>query len=118
MKRNHGDHNVWYRDWLQAGRPRGRSSSLGKLKNFLFSTSSRSVVGPNQLPILWVPGLGQPVHEADHSPPSNADLILVLLLLMIFTCNYSAIPGSELSDSFTFLTFKCTRETKEAIFGI
>jgi hypothetical protein len=45
-----------YSDWLRAGRPRGRSSSPGRVKNFLFSTSSRSAVGPTQPPIQWAPG--------------------------------------------------------------
>jgi hypothetical protein len=45
-----------YSDWLRAGRPRGQSSSPGRVKNFLFSTSSRQLLGPNQLPIQWVPG--------------------------------------------------------------
>jgi hypothetical protein len=45
-----------YSDWLRAGRPRGRSSSPGTVKNFLFSMSSRPALGSNQTPIQWVPG--------------------------------------------------------------
>jgi hypothetical protein len=41
-----------YSDWLRAGRLRGRSSSPGRVKNFLFSTSSRPALGPTH----WVPG--------------------------------------------------------------
>jgi hypothetical protein len=42
-----------------------------------FTTASRTVLGPTQLPIQWVPGdlsLGvkQLGCEADHSPPSSA----------------------------------------------
>jgi hypothetical protein len=33
-----------YSDWLRAGRLRGRSSCPGRVKNFLFSMSSRNVV--------------------------------------------------------------------------
>jgi hypothetical protein len=33
-----------------------RSSSPGRLKNFLFSTSSTLTLGSTQLPIQWVPG--------------------------------------------------------------
>jgi hypothetical protein len=53
--------------------------SLGRVKNFLFSTSSRPVLGPTRPPIQWVPGALSPVikglgHEADHSPPTSAEV--------------------------------------------
>jgi hypothetical protein len=46
---------------------------------FLFTTASGTVLGPTQRPILWVPGalsLGvkRPEREADHSPPSTAEV--------------------------------------------
>jgi hypothetical protein len=46
---------------------------------FLFITASRTVLGPTQSPIQRVPGalsLGvkQPRREADHSPPSSAEV--------------------------------------------
>jgi hypothetical protein len=45
---------------------------------FLFTTMSRTLLGPTQPPIQWVPGvlsLGvkQPGREGDHSPPSSAE---------------------------------------------
>jgi hypothetical protein len=45
---------------------------------FLFSTSSRPVLGNTQ-PIQWVPwafppGVRRPGHEADHSPPASAQV--------------------------------------------
>jgi hypothetical protein len=54
---------------------RDRSSSPGKVKNFLFSTSSRQVLGPTQPPIQWISGALSPKvkrsgREADHSPTS------------------------------------------------
>jgi hypothetical protein len=47
--------------------------------NFLFTTASRTALGPTQPPIQWIPGflsLGvkRPVREADHSPPSSAEV--------------------------------------------
>jgi hypothetical protein len=36
-----------YSDWIQAGRPRGRSSSPARMKNFLFTTP-KPALGPTQ----------------------------------------------------------------------
>jgi hypothetical protein len=49
------------------------------LKIFLLTSASRPALGATQLPIQWVPGalsLGvkQLWHEADHSPPSSAEV--------------------------------------------
>jgi hypothetical protein len=46
---------------------------------FLFTTGSRTALGPTQPPIQLVPGtlsLGvkRPGREADHSPPSSAEV--------------------------------------------
>jgi hypothetical protein len=46
---------------------------------FLFSTASRPALGPTQPPIHWVPGalspgIKRPGREADHSPPSSAEV--------------------------------------------
>jgi hypothetical protein len=49
-----------YSDWLWAGRPKGWSLSPGKIKNFLFLTSSRPAVGSTQPPIQWVAGVYLP----------------------------------------------------------
>jgi hypothetical protein len=66
-------------DWLRGERPRGRSSSPGRLKNFLFSTSSRPALGPAQPPIQLVPGalstgVKRSGRDADHSPPTSAEV--------------------------------------------
>jgi hypothetical protein len=59
-----------YSDWLRAGRPRSRSSSPGRLKNFLFSTSTRPSLGPTQpqcAPEALSPGVKRLGCEAHHS---------------------------------------------------
>jgi hypothetical protein len=46
---------------------------------FLFTTASRTALGPTQTPIQWVTGALSLVvkrlgREADHSPPSSAEV--------------------------------------------
>jgi hypothetical protein len=46
---------------------------------FLFTTASRTALGPTQPPIQWVPeafslGVKRLWREADHSPPSSAEV--------------------------------------------
>jgi hypothetical protein len=46
---------------------------------FLFTTTSRTALGTTQPPIQWVPralsvGVKRPGREADHSPPSSAEV--------------------------------------------
>jgi hypothetical protein len=46
---------------------------------FLFTTASRTALGPIQPPIQWIPGalslgIKWPWREADHSPPSSAEV--------------------------------------------
>jgi hypothetical protein len=60
-----------YSDYLLAGRPSGRSSSPGRVKNFHFSMSSRPSVGSTQPPIQWVNGRGV---KLTHSPPTSAEV--------------------------------------------
>jgi hypothetical protein len=66
--------NVFQPVGSRAGQPRGRSSSPGRVKNFLFSTSSRPAVGSTQPPIQCVTGVKRQGHEADHSPPVSAEV--------------------------------------------
>jgi hypothetical protein len=53
--------------------------SQKRLGIFLVTTESRSDLGPTQPPIEWVPGVLSlwvklPGREADHSPPSSAEV--------------------------------------------
>jgi hypothetical protein len=53
--------------------------SLRELGIFLFTPVSRTALGPTQPPIQWVPwalslGVKRPGREADHSPPSSAEV--------------------------------------------
>jgi hypothetical protein len=57
----------------------GRSSNPGRSKIFLFSTMSRSALGPTQPHMQWPPralsaGVERLGREADHSPPSIAEV--------------------------------------------
>jgi hypothetical protein len=68
-----------YSDLLRAGRLMVRSLSPGRVKNFLFSTSSRTALEPTQPPIQWVtgalsPGVKRPGREADHSPSTSMEV--------------------------------------------
>jgi hypothetical protein len=66
----------WAADWAIG--VLGFDSRRG-LGIFLFTAASRTVLWPTQPPIQWVTGalsLGvkRPGHEADHSPPSSAEV--------------------------------------------
>jgi hypothetical protein len=60
---------------------------------FLFTTASRPALVPTQPPIPWVPGpfflgIKRPRREADHPPPSSADVKDM--------CGYSSTPPIRL----------------------
>jgi hypothetical protein len=61
-----------YRDWLRAGRPRFRSSRLGRVKNFLHVVQTGFVVHPTSYVMGW--GVKRPGREADHSPPASSEI--------------------------------------------
>jgi hypothetical protein len=63
--------------------------SPGRVKNFLFSKSSRPALRSTQPPIQWVPGALSPGierlgREADHSPPASAAVMKMFI--------YTSIP--------------------------
>jgi hypothetical protein len=89
----------------------GFYSRLG-LEIFLFTTASRLALGPTQPPIQWVPGavsLGVkwPGREADHSPPSSADVKewLELYLYSPDTPSWRGARFKKAHENFTFLLF-------------
>jgi hypothetical protein len=66
-----------------------RSSSPGRVKNIICSTTSRPALGPTQPPIQWVAGalskgVMQPGRVAHHSTPTSAEIKK--------TWNYTGIP--------------------------
>jgi hypothetical protein len=73
------------------------------LGNFLFTTASRTALGPTQPPIQWVPealflGVERPGSEADHSPPSSADVKECVELYLYFP-NTPSWRGARLKKS-------------------
>jgi len=64
----------WAMGWMT-----GRFKARQELGIFLFPTASRSVLGPTQHLIEWVLtdlslGVKRPLREANHSPPSSAEV--------------------------------------------
>jgi hypothetical protein len=64
-----------YSDWLQDGRPRGRSSSPGRVKNSLLHVIQ---TGSGAHPASYPMGTGG---KADHSPLTSADVKKVALYI-------------------------------------
>jgi hypothetical protein len=67
---------------------------------FLFTTASRTALGPTQSPIQWVPGVlslevKRTGREADHSPPSSAE-VKECVELYLSSSNAPSWPGAQL----------------------
>jgi hypothetical protein len=78
---------------------------------FLFTTASRTALEPTQPPIQLVPGvlsLGvkRPGREADHSPPSSAE-VEELVELYLHSPSTPSWRGAQLKhgDNFTFYLY-------------
>jgi hypothetical protein len=66
-------------NWLRAGQPKGWVSCADRDKNFLFFTLTRPVLGPIRptYPMEnrnFTPEVKLPRREADHSPPTSAEV--------------------------------------------
>jgi hypothetical protein len=59
---------------LRAGRPKNRGSIWAGKDIFFYSIAFRLGLWPTQPPMQWVSRLKRPGREADHSPPSNAEV--------------------------------------------
>jgi hypothetical protein len=58
--------SLWYQtDWFD---PRQGQ------RIFPLTSASRPALGPTQPPVQWVPGALSPGRDADHSPPSSAEV--------------------------------------------
>jgi hypothetical protein len=84
---------------------------------FLFTTVSRMALGPTQTPIKWVPdaislGVKRLGNEADHSPPSIAE-VKECMELYLHSPIMPSWHGAQLKSTgttlpFTFTCFYCT----------
>jgi hypothetical protein len=73
--------HVLTQTWLRAGRPGDRGSIPGGGQRIFPLTSVfMPALGPTQPPVQWVPGVlspgvkARPGRDADHSPPSSAEV--------------------------------------------
>jgi hypothetical protein len=77
--------------------------SRRELGIFLFTTASRTALGPTQPPIQWVPGVlslevKRPGREADHSHPSSAD-VKECVELYLHSSNTPSWCGAQLKKA-------------------
>jgi hypothetical protein len=77
---------------------------------YLFTTASRTALGPTQPPIQWVPGafsldIKRPGREADHSPPSSAKVKKVWSYTSTLPISLHDVGLVKHRDNFTFYVF-------------
>jgi hypothetical protein len=76
---------------------------------FLFTTASRTALGPTQAPIQWVPwphslAVKRPVLDADHSRPSRAE-VKECVKLNLHSSNAPSWRGAQLKHRDNFTTY-------------
>jgi hypothetical protein len=91
---------------------------------FLFTTASRTALGPTQPPIHWVPGalslvVKRPGREADHSPPSSAE-VEEWVEIYLHSPNTPSWSDAQLKhrDNFTFTFLTDWRNPPEPPGGV
>jgi len=77
--------------------------SRQELGIFLFATASRPALGPIQPPIQWVPAVLSPGvkrlrHDANHSPPSSAEIKYAWSCTSTLTLNLHGAMINETKD--------------------
>jgi hypothetical protein len=87
------------------GSRRGLSLCDLFLTTGLFTTASRTALGPTQPPVQWVPGalswvVKRPGREADHSPPSSAE-VSECADLYLYAPNTSSWRGAQFKKKST-----------------
>jgi hypothetical protein len=98
-----------------------RNVPVRKLKCiFLFTTGSRTALGPTQPPIQWVRGalslgIKRPGCEADHSPPSSAEIKNAWSYTSTPQYVFMAWCLVKHKDNFTFLIASCTEHAQEML---
>jgi hypothetical protein len=85
-----------------------------RLGIFLFTTASRTALGPTQPPIEWVPGalsleVKRPGREADHSPQSSAEVTNAWSFTSTPRYVFVAWCLVKHRDNFTFLLLSLER---------
>jgi len=97
----------WTTDWMTGG-----FESRQGLGMFLFTTSSRTTLGPTKHPIQWVPGtlplrVKRPGLEANHSPPSSAE-VKKCVELYLHSPNMPSWRGAQLKTRRQlYFTLRC-----------
>jgi hypothetical protein len=81
---------------------------------YVFTTASRSTLGPTQPPIQWVPGalslrVKRPGREADHSPPSSAE-VKECVELYLHSFSTPSRRGTQLKSTGTTLLLRSVRD--------
>jgi hypothetical protein len=99
-----------YSDWLQAGRPIDQSSGPGRVKNFLHCVQTGSGAHPASYPMGTggsFPGVKRQGREADHSPPTSAEV--KKMWIYTYTPPYAFMAYCLITELLGFRTLSIVR---------